>query len=393
MSSVRYFGLCLVVVMTLVLTGTSCRPSLAPPAGQELPTASTEIDMDKLRDRIDAVLDYTLANRRLNTKDHAAWQILHGALAYQAVFPVENDGKYVSAVQHVLDGGKMEGWTMERGSPLPFVGADGEKRYGLRALLEQGTKTGQGHNDQWLAILSQCNLSPETTIQFDGNEYTVADFVGQVQLDLSRNFDHEYSWTLIALTAYLPTTTSWVDSAGKQWSIPGLVQAEVDHGFGSGACGGTHRLIGLSMALNRHTAQNGEMTPEWVAADDRIQEAIRKAREYQNPNGALSSNYFLRPGSSPDLAEDIGTTGHTLEFLSLSLTEEELNKPWVARAAQHMCKVFEQTEGAPLECGALYHAAHGLVLYRERVFGPREYKFELTADPGASTSIAPAERS
>lgn len=388
MSSVRYFGLCLILVLTLVTAGTSCRPSLAPPAGDPLPTETTDVDMDKLRDRIDAVLDYTLAQRKLDTKNHAAWQILHGALAYQQVFPVEHEGKFVSAVDHVLGGGRMEGWTMERGSPLPFVGEDGEKRYGLRALLEQGSKTGQGHNDQWLAVLSQCNLPPDTPILFEGHEYTMADFVGQVQLDLSRNFDHEYSWTLIALTAYLPTTASWVDSAGKTWSIPGLVQAEVDQGFGSGACGGTHRLIGLSMALNRHTAQKGELTPEWVAADERIQEAITKARQYQNPNGSLSSNYFQRPGNSPDLAEDIGTTGHTLEFLSLSLTEEQLREPWVARAAQHMCKVFEQTEGAPLECGALYHAAHGLVLYRERVFGPREYKFELSPTEESEEEVA-----
>ncbi|EAQ82290.1 hypothetical protein [Blastopirellula marina] len=388
MPSVRYSGFCLILVLALLLAGTSCRPSLAPPAGQPLPTAAADIDMDKLRDRIDAVLDYTLSQRKLNTKDHAAWQILHGALAYQDVYPVEHEGKFVSAVDHLLQGGKMTGWTMERGSPLPFVGADGQKRVGLRALLEQGSKTGQGHNDQWLAILSQCDLAPETPILFDGHEYTMSDFIGQVQLDLSRNFDREYSWTLIALTAYLPTTASWVDSTGKTWSIPALVQSEVDQGFGSGACGGTHRLIGLSMALNRHTAQNGEMTPEWVAADERIQEAITKARDYQNPNGSLSSNYFGRPGSSPDLAEDIGTTGHTLEFLSLSLTEDQLREPWVARAAQHMCKVFEQTEGAPLECGALYHAAHGLVLYRQRAFGPREYKFDLTSDDSDEAEVA-----
>ncbi|MFI4876316.1 MAG: ADP-ribosylation factor-directed GTPase activating protein isoform b [Blastopirellula sp. JB062] len=345
--------------------------------------------MDQLRDRIDAVLDYTLTQRKLNTKDHAAWQILHGALAYQSVFPVEHEGKFVSAVEHVLNGGEMAGWSMQRGAELPFEGPNGEKRHGLRALLEQGSKAGQGHNDQWLAVLSQCDLAPETEILFDGHRYTMADYVSQVQLDMSRNFDREYSWTLIALTAYLPTTATWVDSTGKQWSIAELIQAEVDHGFGSGACGGTHRLIGLSMALNRHVSQEGEQTAEWIAADEMIQEGIRKARAYQNPNGSLSSNYFSRPGSSPDLAEDLGTTGHTLEFLSLSLTEEELREPWVARAAQHMCKVFEQTEGAPLECGALYHAAHGLVLYRHRLFGPREYKFDLT--PAEETEEAVAD--
>jgi hypothetical protein len=35
--------------------------------------------------------------------------------------------------------------------------------------------------------------------------------------------------------------------------------------------------------------------------------------------------------------------------------------------------MFRATQDYPLECGGLYHSAHGLVLYRERMFGPRDY--------------------
>ena len=77
------------------------------------------------------------------------------------------------------------------------------------------------------------------------------------------------------------------------------------------------------------------------------------------------------PGSSPDLAQNLGTTGHILEFLALALTDEQLKEPWVRRAAANLCDLFRRTRNVPLECGALYHAAHGLVLYRSRMFGPR----------------------
>jgi hypothetical protein len=36
-----------------------------------------------------------------------------------------------------------------------------------------------------------------------------------------------------------------------------------------------------------------------------------------------------------------------------------------------LCDQFKRTRPIDLECGALYHAAHGLQLYRARRFGPR----------------------
>jgi hypothetical protein len=69
----------------------------------------------------------------------------------------------------------------------------------------------------------------------------------------------------------------------------------------------------------------------------------------------------------------LGATGHTLEFLTLALDDEEIKAPWMALAAQYLCELLRATKDEPLECGALFHAAHGLHLYRVRRFGPREY--------------------
>ena len=53
------------------------------------------------------------------------------------------------------------------------------------------------------------------------------------------------------------------------------------------------------------------------------------------------------------------------------LSDEQLKEPWVQRAVLHLLDCFEKTQKFDLECGALYHAAHGLDLYRTRRFGPR----------------------
>jgi hypothetical protein len=328
-----------------------------------VPSVST----DNLQDQLDEVLAATYEKRHLSLQEHAAWQILHGVLAYQHAFLVDNQGERVSAVEHVLNGGAMKGWTMQ------IVADPQTGQRGLRALLEPGSNTGQGHADQWLAILAQCGLELTDPIKIEGQVLTMGDFLRQVQQDVPRNLDREYSWTLIGLTTYLPTDTTWTASDGQSWSIERLVEIEAGQDLALSACGGTHRLIGLAMALNRHLDQGGAIEGVWSRADAVIQQAIENTRQYQNPDGSFSTRYFEAPGSSPDLAQNLGTTGHILEFLALALSDQQLKEPWVQQAAANLCELFRRTMEVPLECGALYHAAHGLVLYRERVFGPRQY--------------------
>lgn len=364
------------VGMLLLLSLTSCRPVPPEISKNALPISAAEnIDPETLKQRIDAALEFTLQNRHLNTQDHAAWQILHGNLAFGRDFPVIHEGESIPVIDYLSQGGRMNGWTIERGNKLQSDDPENPK-FGMRAVTEPGTRAGQGHYDQWLAILSQCDVAPETTFVVGPDTFTMTNFVQQVQLDISRNHLREFSWTLIGLTRYFPTDHTWTDSTGKDWSISDLAQIEVEQGLANGACGGSHRLIGLTMSLNRRKEAGLPIDGPWADAEQLIQESIENARNYQNPNGALSVNYFARPGSSPDLAENLGTTGHTLEFLSLALEKEELEKEWARRAASYLCEVFERTEEVSLECGALYHAAHGLALYREKVFGPREFNAE-----------------
>ena len=240
-------------------------------------------------------------------------------------------------------------------------------RIGLRAVLEPGTKTGQGHADQWLAILAQAGLSPEQTIAVPAGTFTIADLVRQVQRDVPRNVDREWSWTLIGLTSYLPTNATWEGGDEQTWSIERLVGEEASQPLESSACGGTHRLIGLSMALNRHLAQEGSLAGPWQDADRIIAEAIARTEAYQDGSGAFSAHYFERPGITFDLAQALGTSGHTLELLALALPTARVGEPWVARGADYLCDLFDQTADYPLECGALYHALHGLAVYRQRL--------------------------
>jgi hypothetical protein len=131
-----------------------------------------------------------------------------------------------------------------------------------------------------------------------------------------------------------------------------------------------------------------EISGGWEAAQNKIDEMVKIARAYQQPSGALSVNYFARPADSPDLSKHLGATGHTLEFLCFALDDEQLREPWVTRAVVYLCDLFRRTRSIDLECGALYHAAHGLSLYRDRRFGRRVFCPPKTAAEEAAPKDA-----
>jgi hypothetical protein len=359
--ALRPLGSVLVLAALLAVGCDRPAPEPAPLKTSDLPSD------DELRAMLDRALDYTLQNRRLSSDRHAAWQIMHGALAYGRDFKVEHEGQLVPAVDWALDGGPMKGFILRKGDA------------GVISVLEPGTKTGQGHADQWLAIIAQCDVPSSREVVVGDEKFTLGDLLKQSMWDLHEG--QEASWTIIGLSHYLPLDATWQAKDGSEWTLERLIAMEAAADINGAACGGSHRLIGMTMALNRYKkAHPGEpLTGGWKAAQERIDWAIQTARQNQQPNGAFSTHYFSRPGNSPDLAAHMGASGHTLEFISLALDEEQLDQPWIVAAADYLCGVFEKTKQVDMECGALYHAAHGLAIYRQRRFGPRDVQHEPIA--------------
>lgn len=359
MKSVSYAAALLVVVLT------SCEP----PQARRAPLTPVSLSQDQFRDQIDRELDFGRDQRRLNTKDHAAWQIVHGALAYERDFLIDADGKTVRAIDYALAGGKMNGWSLEKGDLLD----EKSQRYGVRATLQLGSKVGQGHPDQWLGYLQDCDIPSDEKVIIDGQTYTIDDWVTQIERDVPRNPNQEYSWTLMTLTKYRPTTHKWIASDGKEWSIDRLLEVELAGGIENIACGGTHRMVGITEAYNRRQAEGAPITGVWKEAEDLILECKAGCQQYQNPDGSLSSSFFRRPGRAVEIADKLHSTGHQFEFLIVAMNDDEIKQEWVKRAALNLTETLRKTQKVPLECGALYHALRGLALYRERMFGAKQY--------------------
>jgi hypothetical protein len=321
---------------------------------------------DDLKRQIDEALADTY-HRRLDTKVNAAWQIIHGCIAYKQDLLIHHEGRDLRAIEYLFGGGAVEGWEFEPGVMLPTG------RRGLRAIPRPGSTRGQGHDDQWLGYLSGCQMPLDTTLIVGGETYTLADYLGQIEHDVYRNALREYSWTLMALATYRDYDYRWTAGDGKEWSIAKLVEIELEHDVNASPCGGSHRMVGVTMALNKCKAQGGRIEGVWQRAHDRVLDLVATAEEYQNADGSLSSNFFARPGKSVDLAAALGSAGHVLEFLMVALDDEEIKQPWITRAVAAQCRMFRATKQVDVECGGLYHSASGLRIYRERMYGPCEF--------------------
>ena len=387
-ASTACFRFCLAFGLVLSLAAVGCSDSAkqsdkqiasqaaAPAADATAKDADAAAD-DELRQRLDDAIA-GVRSRQMDPKVNNAWQIVHGLLCFGPDLKITVDGEPTPALNWLFSGGQLKGWVL----------VPGEK--GLKDVEEPGSKSGEGHDDQWLGYLSQSGIGPDDEIRVKDETFNVSDLVTQAQWDIHEGM--EGTWTLMAFSKYVPLDAKWTARDGTEWNIERLVGMEAAQDLNASACGGSHRLFGITCALNGYIQEGGEAVQRqldegkgpaaWQAGYNKVLDAMKKAHDYQQPDGGFSTNFFSRPGNSPDIALRINSSGHTFEFLAMSLPQEELKKPWMTKAARFLCDMLDATIDQDLECGGLYHAVHGLILYRDRLYGPD--KPATAAKPAAS---------
>ena len=320
---------------------------------------------EPLAELVSRTLKQNQSQRDLSSSIHGAWQVLHGILAYGSEFELQTPIGPQPALAYLLSGQAVGGFEAEPGDKFGT-----EKRPGLRMAMQPSTKIGQGHRDQWLAVIAQSGLPLDTPIKGKTHTFTLEDWMRQAEFDVPRNLEREFSWSLIALTSYRKTNHRWMGRDGSQYSTESLLGSELEQSLPNSVCGGTHRLIGMAMALNQRREEGQPITGVWADADMLIQGAIQLAKQNQNPDGSYSVAYLHRPGWTRDMGETLGSTGHVLEFLAIAAPTQTLSQPWVERSVRRLCNVLDQCSDVDLECGVLYHALHGLSEYQKRMFPP-----------------------
>jgi len=291
--------------------------------------------------------------------EHTPWQIMHGLLAYRNDYKLRSPQGKISAVDYISNEAKFRGDYWFEKTPV-----------GGRAHPFNGTPYHfEGHVNQFLAIMTMCNLPLDHQfIVRDKQVVTMQDMVNHAQLFASTS--GETTWTLWFLSRYLEPDASWTNQQGEPWSMERLVRLQTQASVLNAPCGGCHQLFALALARNSYIQKYGRPTGAWLEADQKLQQHIAAARALQNGDGSLGVNFFKEPGHSDEFEKRIKASGHMLEWLMAALPERSLREYWVRKAIYTLANDLKNNSGAAAEPGALYHAVHALVLYRERVAPP-----------------------
>ncbi|HXG09863.1 MAG TPA: hypothetical protein VNK04_08755 [Gemmataceae bacterium] len=347
------------------------RPEETPPSEQApvekltlMPTPAPEPTGPK--DRIEAAIEH-VRRRDLRTSN-GFWTVFHGILGLGPSVTLLNEdtGQRVNAVDYIANGGELRG--------LVFL----PTKYGLDVQsFADGQGVGQGHQDQFIAEMAQWGMPPDKKFVVFGRDYTFMDFVRHAQMRARVTQKQELSWAILVIGQYLGTDISWTNGHGEQLHFEDLVRYELDASVENAPCGGTHRLFGLTWVYHLHLQKGGAKTGVWKEIADKTAKYRDLAKKYQNPDGSFSTSFFRGPGNAADKQLRINTTGHTLEWLALALSPDELKEPWMQEAANALALMILEMQGSPIEGGSLYHAVHGLLIYYARVYdrhwlGPNE---------------------
>jgi hypothetical protein len=310
-----------------------------------------------LRSRVRSVLT-GYYRKQLNSRDHDPWEVMHGMLAYGVHSRIRQGSPRGEAITSV-------GWLCYnkpcKGQTLMYVNPQGE----VRAKYGVGL---QGHLGQLLAMLAQCRVSPDYPIHIGNKEFTIHDLIEAEKKTCYPK--SELTFKLIALQYYGDLNDKWLNDQGVEWDFPRLVREELAQPIRGAACGGTHRLSGLSLAVKTRIRRGEPLDGEYGRADAFVKKYQQYAFRLQNRDGSLSTSWFRGAGDDDDIDRRIKTTGHTLEWLCYSLTDAELRDPRTIRAVTYLANLMYSNYDHDWEVGPISHATHALLLYDERVFRP-----------------------
>jgi hypothetical protein len=308
------------------------------------------------RYRIEAAVQNVRERDLLTT--NGFWTVFHGILGLgpgvKLVNPLTRE-KF-NALDYICKGGKLEG--------LRFLPTE----WGLDVETTGPGGRGQGHQDYFIAEMAVWGMEPSRKFRVFGKEYTFQDFLNHTKMRASVTMNQELSWAIVVIGRYFGTDLEWTNGYGEELRFEDLVRYELDATISEAPCGGTHRLGGLTYVYFLHLEHGGKTEGVWKEVADKIAKYRDLAKKYQNGDGSFSTDFFNGPGDIEDKQRRIYTTGHTLEWLALTLSDEELKQQWMQDAANALALMILEQQGQPIEGGALYHATHGLLIYYARVY-------------------------
>ncbi|WP_254509926.1 hypothetical protein [Anatilimnocola floriformis] len=337
------------------LTKESTTEEDSKPMGPE-PKAAAEPElspeMKRLREEIRECLSHYYI-RPENVAARSPWACMHAMIAYGVDANLIVNNQRVNAIGYMNFNGNCNGQQL-------FYTQGGK----LQARIGPGV---QGHAGQYLAMLAQSRVKTNFPIKVDTEDFNVADLIEHEKLTCKPNT--ELTFKLIALTHYLRSDDSWTSNDGQSWDIPRLIKEELNQKIVGAACGGTHRLMGFSYAVRKREQRGEVIEGQWLRAKKFLESYHAYTFRLQNPDGSFSTEWFVGRADNGPPGRRLETTGHITEWLTYSLSKEELTSPEMVKSVSYLTKLLYDNRSTKWNIGPMGHGLHALATYDERVFG------------------------
>ncbi len=313
----------------------------------------------RLRTEINQLLRYYMQHPE-TTARRSPWAVMHAILPYGVEAELSAGNRRVNAIGWMSYNGLCK--TQRIFQPT---------KSGFRTNLGPGV---QGHEGQFLAILAQSKVAPNYPIKVGERGYTVNDLV-RLEMATCRE-KTELTFKLLGLSYYLEPNQRWRDNQGGNWSLEKLVAEELDQPIVGAACGGTHRLMGLTFSLLQRKQAGLPIDGHWERSAQFLNEFVAYAFSLQNPDGSFSTDWFEARANDPNVERKIQTTGHVLEWLIYTLPDDQLQSPPVQKAIGYLMDTLGAEPGRDWPIGPRGHSLRALALYNQRAFGAQPGKLK-----------------
>ncbi len=287
-----------------------------------------------------------------NAAGRSAWGMLHAIMVYGVDTPVVSGRRRFNAISW------LAGNNVCRGQRLLTVDREG-------IAPRQGVGL-QGHQGQLLAVLGLVGVPQDYPLYAEGRKFTVADLIAHEQRECRSG--EELTFTLIGLAHYLDTDSQWQSKDGETWDFQRLLREELAQPVVGAACGGTHRLMGLSHALRIRQEEGLPLSGQWARTETFMEDFTEYAWKLQNRDGSMSTEWFEGRGDSRDLDRKIQTTGHIVEWMLCHTPDEQLQDERMVRAVRFLASAMARHRSSEKAIGPKGHALRSLALYYQRVF-------------------------
>ena len=239
------------------------------------------------------------------------------------------------------------------------------------------------HRDQFLNYLSMVGLPLDATFEVENEHFTIDEMLSRLKREARPT--GELCWTASALTNLLPEGETWKSKFGETMSLAKFYEYMLENP--NLTCGGSHELMSFATLLaHEGHRKDPDVAAIWPTIQARVSEAVEELRRNQRPDGSFKLPEYMalndpRLNGRRDVPHLVGLhyTGHTVEWLSVLLSDTEMNQPWVVRAVGYLTVALDSEHPecqnlVPLDSddrrmtyGFVAHAVSGIARWRSKV--------------------------